>query len=392
MTEYTENPGDLAASPRAAGLDRLLREEPYRFSFFQAVRILERLNPQCAPVGSEGPPADEFVRFRAHASLAFPASEIHDFTPPRADGQPAEMIVAFMGLTGPSGALPRGYTELILERARLKDRTLRDFLDLFNHRLISLFHRAWEKNRFWLAYERAEIELRREIAAGPRQVRSYVLQGRSRRDVLSQSMLDLGGLGFPALRYRATTRDSLSRRTDIDDEALRFYAGLLAQQHRSAAGLRGLLEDYFGAPVEILQFSGQWLALEPEDQSRFAFRSEARLGVNLVVGERFWDMQGKFRIRLGPLTYAQFRDFLPSGTAFRALGHLARLYAGRQFDIDVQLSLKAAEAPGFQLTAGDGARLGWNTWVFCEQFSHDVDDAVLEIPDNSERLNRGHQS
>jgi type VI secretion system protein ImpH len=363
-------------------LEDTLRAEPYRFGFFQAVRVLERLFPHRGPVGQDAVPGNEIARFHSHLSLVFPPSEIVDFTID--DSQTPHVTVAFLGLTGPSGALPRHYTELLLERARVKDFTLREFLDLFNHRLISLFYRAWEKNRHWTGFERAELEAREHLAADPRRYRAYVLDDRPRRDLFSQCLLDLAGLGTRALRYRLSNLEELEPRTAVADETLRFYAGLLSQQHRSAVALEGLLRDYFELHATVQQFRGQWLYLEPENQTCLVEGGNVQLGTNVIAGERFWDSQGRFRVQLGPLDYRQFCDFLPCGTAFRPLAHLARLYGGQQFDIDVQVVLLAAEVPWCALTssAEGGARLGWNTWIRNSDFSHDAYDAVFTIHDN----------
>src|ERR1043165_7020806 len=110
---------------KSRGADASLRElllfEPYRFSFFQAVRLLTRLHGEREPVGGDGPPSREVVRFRSHVSLGFPPSEIHDLTEhPDGQGTPT-MTVAFMGLTGTAGVLPRHYTEHLLERMKAKD-------------------------------------------------------------------------------------------------------------------------------------------------------------------------------------------------------------------------------------------------------------------------------
>src|SRR6266498_4733090 len=147
----------MAAESRRAdpSLEQVLFEEGYRFEFFQAVRVLERLYRARLPVGCDSIPAKEVVRFHSLLSLTFPPSAVHDVVPSDDGASPAQMTVAFMGLTGLLGVLPRHYTELLLERMRHKDQTLRDFLDLFNHRLISLFYRAWEKYRLPMAYERA---------------------------------------------------------------------------------------------------------------------------------------------------------------------------------------------------------------------------------------------
>ena len=288
------------------------------------------------------------------------------------------MTVAFMGLTGPSGALPRHYTELVIDRLRHKDRTLRDFLDLFNHRLIALFYRAWQKNRFWIGYERADM-IRERYRDDPSQYRAFVTEIRPRGDLFSQCLLDLSGMGPPALRYRSSVRTELRPRTTVADLTMRFYAGLLAQQHRSAIGLEGILQDFFDVPMHVIQFVGQWLLLEEANQTQMVERGNTQLGVTAMAGQRFWDVQGRFRIRVGPLTYAQFQDFLPSGTAYRKLGDLARLYAGLAMDIDTQLVLKAEEVPWCQLSPAAGPRLGWNTWVRCSGLARDADDAILTL-------------
>jgi type VI secretion system protein ImpH len=201
--------------------------------------------------------------------------------------------------------------------------------------------------------------------------------------LFSQCLLDLAGLGTPALRYRGTVEDDLVPRTRIGDETPRFYAGLLSQQHRSASALEGLLSEFFSLDVRVLQFWGQWLYLEPENQSCLIEGGNIQLGTNVVVGERFWDVQGKFRLRLGPLTYLQFVDFLPSGSAFIPLSHLTRLYSGKQFDVDVQAVLLAAEVPWCRLSdsATGGAWLGWNSWIRNGDFADDVGDAVFRMQD-----------
>lgn len=343
----------MAAQSRRAdpSLEQLLFEEGYRFEFFEAVRMLERLYSERRPVGRDASPSREVVRFHSHLSLNFPPSAIHEIS--RTDdgnGQP-QMSVAFMGLTGPQGVLPRHYTELLLERTRHKDFTLRDFLDIFNHRFISLFYRAWEKYRFPLAYERA------------------VLRGQD-YESLSLYLFDFIGIGTRGLRGRL----------DVEEDTLLFYAGLLAQQPHSASALEAALGDYFGVPVRMAQFTGEWLPLSKENRSSLGLKgANNSLGVSTVLGSRFWDQQAKFRTRIGPLTFRQFSEFLPSGSGFQPLVQLTRFFVGQELDFDVQLILKGAEVPYCRLgRAGDDTvRLGWSSWLKTREFGHDADDAVL---------------
>ena len=345
-------PGRGADSPlEVPPLEDVLFEEGYRFDFFQAVRVLERLYPERQPVGRDANPSREAVRFRSHPSLSFPPSAIYEIARGEDGGGPAQMTIAFMGLTGLLGVLPRHYTELLIERMRHKDEALRDFFDLFTHRLLSLFYRAWEKYRFPIAYERT------------------VSKGEG-DDRFTLYLFDLIGLGTKGLR----------RRLEVEDEPLLFYGGLLAQHPRSASALEGVVSDYFEVPATVTQFIGQWLPLSEASRSRLGpGEANNALGVNAVAGRRVWDQQANFRLRLGPLTFDEFCRFLPSGDGFRTLVAITRFSAGQEFDFDLQLVLKAAEVPWCRLGGNGehGMRLGWSTWLKNQEFISDAGDAVF---------------
>jgi type VI secretion system protein ImpH len=364
----------MAAESRreSAGLTDELFREAQRFDFFQAVRLLEWVfrrraahdgEKQHHAVGQDNPPDKEIVRFRAQPSLSFPASDVSQLRQPPAQSgtlPPPELSVAFLGLTGPSGVMPFHYTTTLLWRTRAKDHALREFFDLFNHRLISLFYRAWQKYRLPFAYEWA------------------LLDPDGGTDVGTQGLFSLVGLGTGGLR----------RRLEIDDQALLFYGGHFAHFPRSALALELILSDYFAMPVTVEQLHGQWLVLERSDQARLPNAEHRnglnnRLGVDLVAGERVWDVQSKFRLRLGPLTYVQFRRFMPNGNGLRPLCQLTRTFVGPELSFDVQLTLQAAEVPWCRLggDSNDPPYLGWNTWVRVEAFRVDATDAVFAATD-----------
>lgn len=360
---------DAGVNGDRAAADRLF-EEPFAFDFFQAVRLLERLEPTRRQIGGDGPPAREAVRFRAHLSMSFPPSSIYALDPPAAGRTVPAMTVAFMGLTGPSGVLPRHYTELLmrLDRERKDDEKYapRAWLDLFNHRLISLFYRAWAKYRFPVAYERG--------------------CDRGREDDFTTALFSLIGLANRSLRNRLHVAAGARVLAQVEDLGLLYYAGFLAHRPRNAVSLEAMLADWFGLPVRVEQFRGQWLKLDPSSCSRLGGgRSNNQLGTDLVAGERVYDCQSKFRIRIGPLSYAQFLEFLPDRApsearkAFFLLCHLTRLYVGPELDFDVQPVLRAADVPECQLGAADGpgARLGWNTWIRSAPHPRDAEDAVF---------------
>jgi type VI secretion system protein ImpH len=405
----------------------LLGEDVYRFEFFAAMQMLMHvrmrdLRERSGDHDFDNIAGDAPVQFRVHQSLAFPTSEVHDLRVfSNRELRPLEMTVTFFGLTGQMGALPRYFTEKVMDRTSNGDFVLRDFLDLFNHRLISLFNEAGQKYRFWFAYDKSVQIGRVRKRQGTQKFRGFELEERPHIDRVSQNLLDLAGFGSPLLRYKDIVRNALVNRSSIVDETFRFYAGLLSNTHRSALGLEQILSCFFGTVVKVQQFVGQWLHLPAEYRTCLPVREDVpkpgetkkaappkpkttpttalpRLGQNTVVGSRIWEAQGKFRIRLGPLTYQEFIDYLPGGNilptqnkdhlppgrAFRKLAQLARVYVRGDFDYDVQPTLHGHEVPWCQLGghATPGPRLGLNTWIRNEPFREPVDDAVFHVDNN----------
>lgn len=393
----------IAYEPDSVAADLFAR--PFRFDFFQAVRLLETLQSNRSPLGRPGLPTEEIVRIKANNSLVFPASQIQDLKPAAKDQAMPVIVVNFMGLTGPMGALPQHYTEQVMRQIRdFKDGdetryALRDWLDLFNHRMISHFYRAWEKYRFYVPFERGETT-------------------RDEPDAFTTCLLSFLGLNLKGLRdrLRVTPRiagfafDKAPPLAQIRDLALMHYAGFLSSRahcvlrtsdrpnadgkyaaagfayRRNAVSLEAMLEDYFCLPIKVKQFQGQWLYIDRASQSRLgAAGPHNRLGVDLFAGERVFDAQSKFRLRVGPLRYKQFVEFMPDRAAtperktFFMLCHMTRLYVGPELDFDVQLILHFEDIPACQLKEKNGRmpQLGWNTWMISRPAEKHAEDVVF---------------
>ena len=329
-------------------LNQELFDEPYRFEFFQAVRLLEKIFPEKRPVGRKAMPGEEVVRFRSRVALDFPASEIHELVESideKTEETKREMHVNFMGMVGVSGILPMPYTELVLDRIRHRDTSMWSFLDIFTHRSVSIFYRAWCKYRFPIGYERGS-------------------------DDFTAYLYDIGGLGTKGLRGRMS----------LADESLLPYIGLIAQKPHSCNALENILSDYFGTKAKIRQFFGQWLALDRADYTRLGEKNSS-LGVSAIVGTKIWEQQSKFRVRMGPLTFKQFQDFLPNGSAHQPLKSIIRFMVGVEFDFDVQLLLKKKQVPSSILTTRAQRRpmLGWTTFLKTRPFKADDEQVVLQM-------------
>ena len=341
-------PGGGSDSPvDLSEVEELLRSEPYRFEFFQAIRLLERLAPDRKPLGRFTNPSDEVARLGAFPSLSFPASEIQTIDWP--EGKPPSLAVNFMGVTGPQGPLPHFYTTLILARLRSGDKTLRDFLDLFHHRMLSFFYQAWEKYRFAVSYERGE------------------------RDRFSHHLLDLIGLGTLGLQERLA----------VPDDAFLFFAGILGQRPHSAHALELLLNDYFEVPFQVTQLVGGWFRLDDTTECCIGERStpSEQLGLGAVVGDEVWNQQARARIRIGPLDLENYLDFLPNGSAYEPLRSLLRFWTNEEIDFEVQLILEREEVPQCQL-GGDGdsaPQLGWVTWMKSKPMDRHPEETIFNV-------------
>jgi len=326
-----------------------LNEAPESFGFFQAVRLLHRRLQDRKGVGEFADPSEEVIRFSVNPSLAFPAGEIQNirFDP---EGQ-ADMMVNFLGLVGHMGVLPMQYTLLIDDQAAKEGDPdgFREFLDIFQHRIISLFYKAWERSHFYVPFERGE------------------------EDPLSQRLMDLIGLGTEDLRSRMSIRD----------EALLFYSGLLGSRHRNAVALERLLEDYFQVPVEVVQFKGGWYGLSHDSQCRIDDDEElgGGLGEGLAVGDEIWDPQARVQLKIGPLRRNEYDDFLPGGRSHTALKGITQFFGDGQFDFEVQLILHREDVPGIVLGADEeeAPPLGWCTWIRTQPFSRDADETTFPI-------------
>jgi type VI secretion system protein ImpH len=335
-----------------------LAEAPYRYDFYQTLRRIECLYDTKPRWGEALRPIDEPVRLGQDPDLSFAPAPLASFT--AKDDGPPRLQVRLFGLFGPNGPLPLHITEYARERLRLAgDPTLSRFCDLFHHRFLALFYRAWA------------------------QAQPHVNRDRQRADRFTVYVGSFLGMAPPASR----DRDALP------DLAKFFHVGALIRHARNVEGLTHILEHFFRVPVRIEEFVGHWMQLKAPERSALA-RDGAALGDGAVLGSRVWDRQHKFRVRLGPLTFAQYQSFLPDGPpprsggvspklrssdggiSLRKLVDWVRTYLSFELDWDVRLVLLRPEVP--KLVLGAGQRLGWTTWLGERRAASAADDLCLD--------------
>jgi len=361
-------------------IDRLL-DEPHRFGFFQAVRLLERWFVQ-----QEGLQPSEVlshrVKFRNSLSMAFPASEIAQFdaiasardandqddkrdhldadigsanTRQSSDIERIELTPAFMGLLGIGGTLPAFYTELFAQRELYqKDSAGRAFMDIFLHRAVVLFYQAWRKHRLAIQFEA------------------------DRKNHFLPMLLAVAGVGHPSLRDRLHAREG-----GVSDDTLAFFSGTLQQRPVSASVLQRVLAQHFAIPVKLEQFVGRWFSLPEDNQTRLG-GTDTGLGSGAVVGERIWQRDLRMRLTLGPMPREKFSRFLPGGPGALALRELLTMMTGVTLEYEVRLALRAQDVRGVCLGGDEGgsqggARLGWDGFLATQAANEDRADAGYDI-------------
>jgi type VI secretion system protein ImpH len=311
-----------------AALTRQILEHGCRFGFYQLLTLLERFLVDAPRLGHAGPYARERVRLLPHAWLSFGASDVQHVTREDELDAPWKVRVNFMGLYGTAAPTPTYLTELLCA-TDIDGEPLADFLDLINHRVLSLLYRAWLKYRFPYRYEPG---------------------GADRCSYFARSFAGLGD-------------ESLCRRTGVDSATILRYLGLLCVRSRPPVGLRLMLADSFaGLEVHVQEWMPRWIAIPEEQRNRIGERA-CRLGEDLCVGERVLDVANTFRVGLGPLHYPEYESLLPDSEGFARLCALTRLWVADSLDYDVEMTVRGEEIPPMRLDSEQPRRLGWTTWL-----------------------------
>ncbi|KAB0486897.1 type VI secretion system protein ImpH [Pseudomonas reinekei] len=319
-----------------------LEQQPAAFDFHAALRQIECAFGDLPRIGQAHRPADEALRFGQLPSLAFEPAMIAALQR-GGDEQVPRLLVNLFGMLGANGSLPVHLTDYIRDRQRnFDDPTLARFCDIFHHRMISLFYRAWSSAQPAVSLDRPQD------------------------DRFADYVASLIGLGMPSLRGRDA----------VPDLAKLHHAGRLSPQSRNAEGLGAVLSDFFQVPVHVQTFVGHWMALPADGIARLRSGPDAEvLGMTTVLGKKVWNAQHKFRLVIGPLNLTQALDLLPGEPGMQRLQAWVRQYAGLTMEWDVNLILRKEHVPGLHL--GRHARLGWSSWLSSK--TPDRDDRQLLV-------------
>jgi type VI secretion system protein ImpH len=320
-----------------------LQEAPYRYGFYAALRELECYRTDKPRLGTSVRPEDDPVRLTQLPSLAFAPSTLTSYRPGGYD-RPGRLSTAFFGLFGPNGPLPLHLTEYARDRYyNARDATFVRFVDMFHHRMASLFYRAWASAQPTVSFDRPST------------------------DRFARHVGSLTGMGMASLR----DRDALP------DLAKLYFAGRFVCQTRHPEGLATMLREFLGLPVDLTEFVGQWVDLPDDCRCQLGKAPEvSTLGMSVTVGRRVWDCQQRFRITIGPMDRADYERLLPGGESLRRVIALVRNYVGDELSWDLNLILHKDEVPRASL--GQMGCLGWTVWTAAQPLSENADDLLLD--------------
>jgi len=317
---------------------------PEQCELMQALRTLQRtLSPQVRFSEATGP-HDEPVRAQFSPSPSFAGTNLTSAAPhpeTTADNKPTFQVRGF-GLLDANGPLPGADVEALRERATHgRDPAALHFLDLLQRRLLYLFFEAWAD------------------------ARPSVQSDNPGRDRFADYVGSLFGLHAEA------------RGRDAFPDVMRLYfAGRLGPKTRSPESLATIVSESFGLPVEVIPYSLGWLKLHPQDRTRLGENCEAAmLGGSATLGERVQDRQSHFRLRIGPIAWADFERLLPDGDRHAALADCVTAFTGGELIWDLQLLLTPESARPTRL--GQIGRLGRDSWLGTRSGSAALTDAVI---------------
>ncbi len=317
-----------------ASLKEVLSEKGSRFNFYQAVRLLQ-LGRKKSKEPGEGENLDaESARFKSEALMGFPPSDVVDIVFPKDSSIPVVKMASF-GIAGNFGPLPIPYTMEMLERVSYGDTAMRDFLDIFNHRLVSLLYQIRKKNRLGL------------VTKSPEET----------------------DMAFYLYSLLGLSTSKVKGRMKFEERSLLLFTGLLQKKPLSSASFEKVVSGYFEFPIKLTPFVGQRESLKNEHKVFLGENGQNQiLGKDTTIGETYWDQHRKVELELGPLSYRQFHQFLGLRKGRQTLKDFSNFLIGPHTGFDARLAIRQKDIPLSWLPMKPnkkhpGFRLGWNSWL-----------------------------
>lgn len=355
-------------------LAKKVESSPWRFDFFQLVKLLESETNASNEVGDFTPVQDESIKFITNPQLNFEPSAVKQVrSTTKANVQnnditkehlQKELEVNFWGLNGSAGTLPYHYSELITQRIRNNDHALKDFVDIFNHRSLSLFYKAWQKHRPWLQHPSKDAPISKYK--------------------INQHQAILKGLTGLSGEHNASFNKP--------EGAWLNYSGFASARVSSASMLKHAINHHFGLSVRLNEFKGQWEHMPPDVRTRLSDRKSNGmnniLGVSALLGARCWNAQNRFEVEIVEIEYKQFMTFSPGSEKLNALYEFIKFKVGTELDFDLTLKVQKSKLYPASFKVGKQPQLGWNSRLESRSKNNNETDDIIKVSISKHGMHR----
>lgn len=287
--------------------------------------------------------ADAF-QFESSLNLKFPTSEIESL---KISDSKIELINLMVGLTGIQGAFPYVYTNKIRQAPRAYRNEAQKFIGLFNHKLVSQYIDASLAYNLPIKYEINEENHYLDIV--------HALNGYTVKDEDKKTQFE---------HYFAE------------------FSGLMQGQNNNSHALNKVLKAIFHPSIDVKEFVEEQFQLEKDQRTILSSKnSHMQLGVNTFCGEYITQIGDKVEITIGPLSYEDYLDYLPSKAQSLKLKSILQQWCSPTLKVDLRLILDQQSIKPLQLNMTDSIGLGWGASLMADHFSDNEETCYTLLGD-----------
>lgn len=298
-------------SESLASLEKDILEQPQKYEFFQAYRLLENVN-KTYPVSPRRPARK--IEVRPTLSLGYTDQDIHEVK--ALDKQRGyEIISQLPGLYGVASPLPDFYNEELLDNEWDELEAPREFLDIIHKQLFPKLYQAWRLYK------------------------------------LNLNTLERSQSSYWNLLY------SLMGEANTDNENIKVlklrYFSLFSNKERSKDGLLTIISDFLEIDsVHIKEFEPCYISIKPELRCQLGHLNH-QLGDTAHLGSKIHTQTHKLTIDLLNLSQSQYDNIHTNNEKIELLKQLIKHYLRKPLTVDLQLHVNTEQD---QLSLGNA----WN--------------------------------
>ncbi|MDC9768168.1 type VI secretion system baseplate subunit TssG [Proteus mirabilis] len=295
----------------------------WRANFYRFCQLLEKVSPQSPPLGTTDDIKDDPLRFRPWPGMGFPAGELRTVEQHSTKPElPLTVRTNFLGLYGIDSPLPTSYLDDIAQGVDGTE-VLTEFLDIFNHRIITQYYRIWRKYAYPATFE----------AGGT--------------DATSQCLLGLIGLGIPGCAERIATPIS------------RFLALLSTMRlpTRNSEGVKALI-SLLAPNTQAVINEYDIVKVPVDERTSLARHQRVSLATRPTLGKTAKDTTSRILISLTTYHPQEAQGWLPGGHLYTDFLVLLRVYLGYRSDACLKLTVPISILPEPRLQKTSRIQLG----------------------------------